>query len=160
MAMYDINELKELINTVDKSGIVKFELKNADGEKLLISKEEKVTCISSPVSATAEAPVAVLAPASAVTASENTAVAEADKDDDNSSAITAPMVGVFYAAPSPDAEPYVSVGSAVKKGDVICIIEAMKLMNEVTATQSGVITEICANNGEIVEFGQPLFKIK
>ena len=71
-----------------------------------------------------------------------------------------PMVGVFYAAPSPDSEPYVSVGSSVNKGDVLCLIEAMKLMNEVTAEKSGVITEVCVENGQVVEYGQPLFRIK
>ena len=74
--------------------------------------------------------------------------------------IKAPMVGVFYAAPAPDAVPYVKVGSKVKKGDVVCIIEAMKLMNEITAEEDGVIAEICATNGQIVEFGSDLFKIK
>ena len=74
--------------------------------------------------------------------------------------VTSPMVGVFYAAPAPDKEPYVSVGSKVNKGDVLCLIEAMKLMNEVTAEKSGEITEICVENGQVVEYGQPLFMIK
>ena len=70
------------------------------------------------------------------------------------------MVGVFYAASSPDAEPYVSIGSRVKKGDVVCIIEAMKLMNEVVASESGTVTEVLVKNGDLVEFGQPLFVIE
>ena len=70
------------------------------------------------------------------------------------------MVGVFYAASSPEAEPFVSEGQRVKRGQVLCIIEAMKLMNEITAEKDGVITQICAANGEIVEFGQPLFYIQ
>ena len=70
------------------------------------------------------------------------------------------MVGVFYAAASPDSAPYVQVGQAVKKGDTLCVIEAMKLMNEINAEESGVITEICVKNGDLVQFGQPLFKIK
>ena len=69
------------------------------------------------------------------------------------------MVGIFYAAPSPDAEPFVKVGSKVKKGDTLCIIEAMKLMNDVVAETDGEIVEICADNGSLVEFGQILFKI-
>ena len=72
-------------------------------------------------------------------------------------AVTCPLVGVFYAAPSPNDAPFVSVGSTVKKGDVLCIVEAMKLMNEITAEQDGTITEICVENGQVVEFGQPLF---
>ena len=74
--------------------------------------------------------------------------------------IDCPMVGVFYAASSPDAEPYVSIGSKVKKGDVVCIIEAMKLMNEVVASESGTVTEVLVKNGDLVEFGQPLFVIE
>ncbi len=73
--------------------------------------------------------------------------------------VKSPMVGVFYAAPSPDAEPFVQVGSKVKKGDVLCIIEAMKLMNEITAEQDGEIVDICVQNGDVVEYGQTLFKI-
>ena len=73
--------------------------------------------------------------------------------------IKAPMPGIFYAAPSPDAEPFVKVGSRVKKGDVVCIIEAMKLMNEITADRDGEIVDVCLTDGAIVEYGQPLFKI-
>ena len=73
--------------------------------------------------------------------------------------VKSPMVGVFYAAPSPDAAPFVKVGDRVKKGDVICIIEAMKLMNEITADEDGEVVDICAQNGEVVEYGQTLVKL-
>jgi len=73
--------------------------------------------------------------------------------------VTAPMVGVFYAAPAPDAEPFVKVGQRVQRGDVLCIVEAMKLMNEITADTDGEIVEICVENGDVVEFSQPLFRI-
>lgn len=73
--------------------------------------------------------------------------------------VTSPMVGIFYAAPAENAEPYVKVGDSVKKGDVLCIIEAMKLMNEITADADGVISEICAKNGQVVDFGTVLFRI-
>ena len=75
-------------------------------------------------------------------------------------AVTSPMVGVFYAAPAPDQPPFVSVGDRVNKGQVLCIIEAMKLMNEITAEQDGTLREICAQNGELVEYGQPLFIVE
>ena len=74
--------------------------------------------------------------------------------------VTSPMVGTFYAAPAEDAEPYVKPGSAVKRGDVLCIIEAMKLMNEITAEHDGIITEVCIENGQPVDFGRVLFRLK
>ena len=70
-----------------------------------------------------------------------------------------PLVGAFYAAPSPGAKPFVRVGSRVKKGDVLCIVEAMKLMNEIQAERDGEIVDICAHDGDVVEFGQTLFKL-
>lgn len=73
--------------------------------------------------------------------------------------IKSPLVGVFYVSPSPDAEPYVKIGDHVKKGDVLCIVEAMKLMNEITATQDGEIVDICVQSGNVVEYGQVLFKL-
>ena len=73
--------------------------------------------------------------------------------------VKSPMVGVFYSAPTPDAEPFVKVGSRVKKGDVLCIIEAMKLMNEIVAEQDGEVVDRCVENGDVVEYGQTLFKI-
>lgn len=74
--------------------------------------------------------------------------------------VLSPMVGVFYSAPSPQSKPFVEVGSRVKKGDVLCIVEAMKLMNEITAEQDGEIAEVCAASGDVVEYGQTLFRIK
>lgn len=80
-------------------------------------------------------------------------------DFNNVRLVTAPMVGVFYAAPAPDRGPFVTVGSHVREGDTLCIIEAMKLMNEITAECEGEIVDVCAANGDVVEFGQTLFKI-
>lgn len=74
--------------------------------------------------------------------------------------ITSPMVGVFYAAPAEDADPYVQVGDRVQKGQTLCIVEAMKLMNEIVAETDGQIVEICAQNGQVVDFGCPLFRLK
>ncbi len=74
--------------------------------------------------------------------------------------VKSPMVGVFYAAPSPDSEPFVSMGKKVSKGDVLCIVEAMKLMNEITADADGEIVDICVANGQVVEFGQELFRLR
>ena len=74
--------------------------------------------------------------------------------------VKSPIVGTFYASPAPDKPPFVTVGARVKKGDVVMIIESMKLMNEITAEQDGVITEVCAENGQVVDFGCPLFRMK
>ena len=90
---------------------------------------------------------------------EKPAEPEEIKDYNKYRDVKSPMVGIFYAAPSPEAEPFVKVGSKVKKGDTLCIIEAMKLMNDVVAEEDGEIVEICAENGSLVEFGQTLFKI-
>lgn len=80
-------------------------------------------------------------------------------DNESILTVTSPMVGVFYAAPSADKQPYVSIGDRVNAGDVLCIIEAMKMMNEITADKGGVIKEICVGNKQIVEYGHPLFRI-
>ena len=76
------------------------------------------------------------------------------------SLVRSPMVGVFYAAPAENAAPYVAVGDRVKKGDTLCIIEAMKLMNEIAADKDGIISEVCAGNGQVVEYGTPLFRLE
>lgn len=86
-------------------------------------------------------------------------VAAQDKTED-SHVIPSPMVGVFYIAPTENADPFVQVGDKVKKGDVLCIVEAMKLMNEILADQDGEIVEICAHNGQVVDYGCPLFRIR
>ena len=99
-----------------------------------------------------EAPVLV-SPAAAASESKPAEAAPAGES------VCSPMVGVFYAASAENAEPYVRVGDRVEKGDTLCIIEAMKLMNEITAERSGVITEICVKNGQVVEYGTPLFRI-
>ena len=74
--------------------------------------------------------------------------------------ITSPLIGIFYAAPAPDAPPYVTVGQRIRRGDVLCVIEAMKIMNEITAETDGEIVEVCLNSNEIVEFGQVMFRVK
>ena len=101
------------------------------------------------------APVVVSAPAAAAAP----AAAKAESDG-NTVEVTSPMVGVFYSAPAENAEPYVTVGSKVKKGDVLCIIEAMKLMNEITAECDGTIVDIGAGNNQVVDYGHVLFRIR
>ena len=103
----------------------------------------------------APAAPAVEAPAARAERAVPSAPAEPD-----ASVVVSPMVGVFYIAPQENAEPFVQVGSEVKQGDVLCIIEAMKLMNEITVEFDGVVTEVLAVNGAVVEYGQPLFRVR
>lgn len=146
--MYNIDEIKEFIAVLENSSLSVLELQNENGSKIRLEKPQFVQ------QAAAQAvPVAQSAPVQAA-APVTTAAADTGK------AINAPIVGVFYAAPSPDAQPYVSVGKQVKKGDTVCIIEAMKCMNEIQAEEDGEIVEILAKDGELVEYGQPLFKIR
>lgn len=115
-----------------------------------LERAAAVPTVTVPVASAAPAPVATpVAPA-----------AEAGTADSNLISVRSPMVGVFYAASAENAERFVNVGSKVKKGDTLCIIEAMKLMNEITAEEDGVVAEICATNGQIVEYGAELFRIK
>lgn len=98
------------------------------------------------------------APVAAQPISEAAATPQIDAGS-NTYTVTSPMVGVFYAAPGADKKPYVSIGDRVNAGDVLCIIEAMKMMNEIASEKSGVITEICVGNKQVVEYGHPLFRI-
>lgn len=154
--MYSINELKELIEAVDKSTLSSFKVVAENGETVSIKREIK----SAPVVVTAESAPVVSVPTAPAAPSPVADTAPQQSAEPQGTPVKAPMVGVFYAAPSPDAKPYVSVGSTVKEGDTLCIIEAMKLMNEITAEQGGTITEICVKNGDIIEYGQTLFYIK
>lgn len=110
-----------------------------------------------PAGAPAPAPAGMPAPAPVAEAAAAEAAAPAPKP--GATEVCAPMVGVFYVAPSPGAEPFVHVGSKVKKGETLCILEAMKLMNEVVAECDGEVAEICAGDGELVEYGRVLFRI-
>ena len=143
--MFNIDEIKELIALLESSSLAVLEVKEGDS-KVHLEKPGNITVNNTGV-APVVAPAAPVAPAAAPAA-------------ETGKTINAPIVGVFYAAPSPDAEPYVSVGKRVKKGDVVCIIEAMKCMNEIQAEEDGEITAVLANNGELVEYGQPLFRIQ
>lgn len=164
MSMFSIDEIKELLKAFNDSKATELEIKDADGEKIVIKqvteKSTYITPAALPQIPAVKAESSELAAIQTAPQTAEASAAAADTPTDNSKVISSPMVGVFYAAPSPDAEPYVSVGSVVKKGDVLCLIEAMKLMNEVQAEQSGEIVKVCVENGQVVEYGQPLFLIK
>lgn len=147
--MYSIDDLKELINAVDNSSVTNFIIKGSDGEKIVIKKEIKIAD-ANPYVQTVETNVN----------SGNVKVEENKTNAENYKIIKSPMIGVFYSASSPDAEPFVKVGSVVSVGDTVCIIEAMKLMNEVQSDTTGEIVEVCVSNGDVVEYGQTLFKVR
>lgn len=157
--MYTIDEIKEIITALDNSSVTEVELTCGNGEKIKLKKKSEVKVVAAEPIEVPAAPMVVPAAPAAAPAAPAAPAAEAAPVAEGKE-IKSPMVGVFYAAASPDSDPYVQVGQAVKKGDTLCIIEAMKLMNEINAEESGVITEICVKNGDLVQFGQPLFKIK
>jgi len=145
----DLRKLKKLIDLVEESGISELEITEGE-EKVKIVKGGVV------VTSAAPAPVAVL-PLPAPSAGPAAAVPTEPEPGTEGHVVKAPMVGTFYRSPSPDAKVFVEVGQAVKEGDTICIIEAMKLMNEIEADGSGVVKAILVENGQPVEYGQPLF---
>ncbi|WP_373753043.1 acetyl-CoA carboxylase biotin carboxyl carrier protein [Neisseria weixii] len=149
----DLRKLKKLIDLVEESGIAEIEVTEGE-EKVRITR---ATAAPAPV----YAPAPVAAP-TAVTAAPATAAAPAAEASvrNLADAQKSPMVGTFYRAPGPNAKPFVEVGQSVKAGDTLCIIEAMKLMNEIEAEKPGVVKEILVENATPVEFGEPLFIIE
>ncbi|SDW66729.1 acetyl-CoA carboxylase biotin carboxyl carrier protein [Marinococcus luteus] len=158
--MYSIEEIKELIQAVDESSVGELEIRNDMKEKVTIRKEAAMRPVAEQTAAPAPQPVAQPAPQPSETKKE-----EGPKDsrmkeaDSNYYEITSPMVGTFYRSPSPEAGAYVEKGAAIKPDTIVCIVEAMKLMNELEAEVTGEIAEILVEDGELVEYGQPLFRV-
>ena len=159
----DIEQMIRLVNTVSASNLTEFSyeesgmtvrLKKKQGKTVIyqnMAPMEAATGIS-PASAKESVPMAGMA--------EESIQPQAEKDGAEGKVITSPLVGVFYAAPAEDAEAFVQVGDTVKKGQVLAIVEAMKLMNEIESDYDGTIAEILVENGQAVEYGQPLFKLQ
>ncbi len=155
----DIRKIKKLIELPEESGIAEIEIKEG---------EEAVRISRMPVGASAAHPpqlahLGAMAPSGIATApAAEVAAAEsaAQKPKPSEHVITAPMVGTFYASPSPGAKPFVEIGDEIKVGQVLCIIEAMKMMNQIEADKSGRLASVMARNGDPVEFGQPLFVVE
>ena len=152
----DLRKLKKLIDLVQESGIAELEITEGE-EKVKIVKGGAVQMVAAaPMMAAAPAlPVPAARPASAPAAGAASGGEPAAAQEGH--VVKAPMVGTFYRSPSPDAKAFVEVGQTVKEGDTICIIEAMKLMNEIEADASGSVKAILVENGQPVEYGQPLF---
>ncbi|MCM1149189.1 MAG: acetyl-CoA carboxylase biotin carboxyl carrier protein [Butyricicoccus sp.] len=142
----DENNIRKYAALMQELGLTGLEIKENGCELRL----ERMDTAAAPVAVTV--PVAMPVPETAAPPPEHV---PADCIE-----ITSPMVGVFYSAPAENAQPFVSVGDTVKKGDVLCIIEAMKLMNEIVSEYDGVVEEICAVNSQVVDFGHPLFRLR
>ncbi len=153
----DLRKLKTLIDLVSDSNISELEITEADGKVRIVKADPHVT--APPMMMMAAPAVAAPAPRSAAAIAADAAEAAAVAAAESGHIVKSPMVGTFYMSASPGGKPLVSVGTPVKSGMAICIIEAMKIMNEIEADESGVIEKILCENGQAVEFGQPLFVI-
>ncbi|MBW5446776.1 acetyl-CoA carboxylase biotin carboxyl carrier protein [Cohnella sp. CFH 77786] len=159
--MFKLSEIKELIKLVDQTTVHEVEIEN-EGMRLAIRKPgrtEVVNVQTAPIAHTYVPAAPVPAPAAPAAAPQPESAAPA-ADTAGLHRITSPMVGTFYRSPSPDAAPFVNVGDRVGEKTVVCILEAMKLMNPLEAEVKGQIVEILVENGQLVEFGQPLFLVK
>ncbi len=150
----DLRKLKTLIDLVSESNISELEITENEGKVRIVKSAGAPVLMAAPA-ALAPAPVAAAAPAA-----EAAPAAPAPAAEPTGHVVKSPMVGTYYTAATPGAKAFVSVGSAVKEGDALCIIEAMKIMNEIEADCSGTVTKILVENGQAVEFGQPLFIIE
>ncbi len=154
----ELEKIIELIHTVSESNLTQFTME--EGNLKISMKTDKQTKVIAAPQAVAAVPAAVVTETvqTSVPAQENTQQVQEETLDGN--VVKSPLVGTFYNAPSPDAEPYVKVGHTVKKGQVLAIVEAMKLMNEIESEFDGTVEKILVSNEEVVEYGQPLFVIK
>lgn len=160
----EFDKVKELATLLENSSLTKLRLEE-DGIVLELEAKppQQLVSVAAPAAAVpataAPAPSAPPAPAPAAAAPSPGDSDDAPYDMSKLTLVKAPMVGVFYAAPSPGADPFVHVGSKVKKGDTLCVMEAMKLMNEVVAEVDGEVVDVCVEDGDLVEFGGTLMKI-
>ena len=164
----DLRKLKTLVDLVSESNISELEITEADGKVRIVKADPSIvrpagTWVPAPMAATpviAAAPVAAGAAASAVGTAAAAAASAPAAPTETGHVIRSPMVGTFYRASSPGGKPLVEIGQAVKEGDPICIIEAMKIMNEIDTDKAGTITKVLVENGQAVEFDQPLVVIE
>lgn len=163
--MLKVQEIREIIKLIDDSTIDEFEFES-EGAKVVLKKNKMVTVAAQAPAQPVQTFVAAGAPHQAAPAQPELKAEPAQQvhtapaEDTNLHKIVSPMVGTFYSAPNPDSEDYVKTGSKVSKDTVVCIVEAMKLFNEIEADVKGEIVEVLAQNGDLVEYGQPLFLVK
>ncbi len=155
----DLRKLKTLIDRVAESSISELEITEAEG-RVRIVKAPPPSAQPAPVAQVVQIPASQPAAAAQATAAAAPAQQAAAPAPSRGKTVKSPMVGTLYRAPNPEADPFVTVGSTVKVGDTLCIIEAMKLMNEIESEFAGTVVEILVENGQPIEYGQPLFVIE
>lgn len=149
----DYEQIKKLIDDMGAANIDELEIEFPEGMKISMKKNTSKEVITTTVQPQTTIPTIQVN-------TENNVVKEEQKCEENYKIIKSPMVGTFYSKPAPDKDAFVKVGDNIKKGQVVCIVEAMKLMNEIESEFDGEIVEVCVNDGDVVEYGTPLFKIK
>lgn len=154
----DLRKLKTLIDLVSESNVSELEITEAEG-KVRIVKSAPAAAVAQVMAVAPAAPV-LAAPAAVVDVASTATPAAAAPAEPAGHIVKSPMVGTFYRASSPGAKPFAEIGQTIKEGEAICIVEAMKILNEIEADKSGTITQILVENGQAVEYGQPLFVIE
>jgi acetyl-coA carboxylase, biotin carboxyl carrier protein len=155
-----VEEIIQLLEAVSKNNIDQLSVTSDDGKEIVITNNDAKSVVVAPEAVVPVVPAAPVAPAQvAAVPAPVAAVPTPAAPEEKGQLVKSPLVGTFYNAPSPDSPAYVKVGDTVKKGQILGIIEAMKLMNEIESDYDGVVTEILIKNEETVEFGQPLFRI-
>ena len=158
----EIDNIKKLVDLMEERGVVELELEDRKGKIRLVRENHRapapVASAPAPLPPLAHSVVLPVVPAASVATSPEQGAEELAPA--LGLTITSPMVGTFYRAPSPDAQPYVNVGSVVEKGEVVCVIEAMKMMNEIQAEARGRVLKILVENGQPIEYEQPLFLLE
>jgi acetyl-CoA carboxylase biotin carboxyl carrier protein len=152
--MMDIRKVKKLIELLEESGVSEIEISEGE-ESVRISRYPKTGAVTM-----TQAPVAAQAAAAPAAAAPPVAAADAPPPPIRGQQVTAPMVGTFYSGPAPGSKPFVEIGTEVKPGDTLCVIEAMKMMNPIESEFAGRVVSVLVENGNPVEFGQPLFVIE
>lgn len=152
----DLRKLKTLIDLVSDSNVTELEITEAEGKVRIV----KAQASAAPMVHTAHQGTVMMTPMAAPVAAQEPAPMAAAPVVAEGQAVKSPMVGTFYRASSPGAKPFVEVGDTIKKGDTVCIVEAMKILNEIEADCSGVVTKVLAQDGQAVEYGQPLILVE
>lgn len=155
----DSKRLAEIADVMEDRGLTRVRVEEPDGTAVELERASAAQPVAVPMPMPSAMAASVAAPAVAPAAPEPAAQAPVAAPEPKGTEVTAPMVGVFYAAPAPGDEPFVHVGSKVKAGETLCIIEAMKVLNEVTAETDGEVLELCVADGDLVEFGSCLMRI-